>query len=109
MQAAEAKHASGVESLKEGWVLELKRQKEAWTAAEKSRRDTWLADKTKQVKELTVKVGCNFFPSKRLPACLPACVNLTCVQKPSIKVLPVTAELTPVLLVAQSRRPVSRV
>ena len=57
MQAAEAKHAAGVESLKEGWVVELKRQKEAWSAAEKGRRDTWLADKTKQVKELTVKVG----------------------------------------------------
>ncbi len=57
LQAAEAKHAAGVESLKEGWVVELKKQKEAWTAAEKARRDTWLADKTKQVKELTVKVA----------------------------------------------------
>ena len=56
LQAAEAKHAAGVESLKDGWVGELKKQKEAWTAAEKGRRDTWLADKTKQVKELTVKV-----------------------------------------------------
>ena len=46
-----------MDALKEGWVVELKRQKEAWTAAEKARRDTWLADKTKQVKELTVKVG----------------------------------------------------
>jgi len=51
LQAAEVKHAAGVDA------LELKRQKEAWTAAEKARRDTWLADKTKQVKELTVKVG----------------------------------------------------
>ena len=57
MQAGEAKHAAAVESLKEGWVAELKRQKEAWAAAEKARRDTWLADKTKQVKELTVKVS----------------------------------------------------
>ena len=56
MQAAESKHDAAVESLKEGWVCELKRQKEAWAAAEKTRRDTWLADKTKQVKELTVKV-----------------------------------------------------
>ena len=56
MQAAESKQAAAVESLKEGWVAELKRQKEAWAAAEKARRDTWLADKTKQVKELTVKV-----------------------------------------------------
>lgn len=56
MQAAESKHAAAVESLKEGWVAELKRQKEAWAAAEKARRDTWLADKTKQVKELTIKV-----------------------------------------------------
>lgn len=37
-------------------MCELKRQKEAWAAAEKTRRDTWLAEKTKQVKELTVKV-----------------------------------------------------
>ena len=56
VQAAESRHAAAVESLKEGWVGELKRQKEAWAAAEKARRDTWLADKTKQVKELTVKV-----------------------------------------------------
>lgn len=56
LQAAEAKHAAAVESLKEGWVGELKRQKEAWAAAEKGRREAWLADKTKQVKELTVKV-----------------------------------------------------
>jgi len=61
VQAAEAKHASGVESLKEGWVVELKRQKEAWAAAEKGRRDSWLADKTKQVKELTVKVSAMTF------------------------------------------------
>ena len=56
MQAAESRHAAAVELLKEGWACELKRQKEAWAAAEKTRRDTWLADKTKQVKELTVKV-----------------------------------------------------
>ena len=49
-----------MESLKEGWAGELKRQKEAWSAAEKARRDTWLADKTKQVKELTVKVRLPF-------------------------------------------------
>ena len=55
-QAAEAKHAAGVDSLKEGWLAELKKQKEGWAAAEKGRRDIWLADKTKQVKELTVKV-----------------------------------------------------
>ena len=58
MQAAEGKHAAAVESLKEGWVVELKRQKEGWAAAEKGRREAWLADKTKQVKELTVKVVC---------------------------------------------------
>ena len=57
IQAAEAKHAAGVESLKEGWLAELKKQKEGGAAAEKGRRDIWLADKTKQVKELTVKVG----------------------------------------------------
>lgn len=63
MQAAESKHAAAVESLKEGWVAELKRQKEVWAAAEKARRDTWLADKTKQVKELTVKVSQSFASS----------------------------------------------
>ena len=65
LQAAEAKHAAGVESLKEGWVVELKKQKEAWSAAEKGRRDIWLADKTKQVKELTVKVGLPYLHSAK--------------------------------------------
>ena len=71
LQAAESRHAAAVESLKEGWVGELKQQKEAWAAAEKGRRDTWLADKTKQVKELTVKVR----PTSAM--CL---VRLGCVQ-----------------------------
>ena len=57
LQAAEGKHAASVESLKAGWAAELKRQKETWAAAEKARRDIWLADKTKQVKELTIKVN----------------------------------------------------
>lgn len=67
VQAGESRHAAAVELLKEGWVGELKRQKEAWAAAEKTRRDTWLADKTKQVKELTVKVRTT--PAKCLCAC----------------------------------------
>lgn len=67
MQAVESKHAAAVESLKEGWVAELKRQKEAWAAVEKARRDTWLADKTKQVKELTIKV-------RHSPARKPLCI-----------------------------------
>ena len=74
MQAAESKHAAAVESLKEGWVAELKRQKEAWAAAEKARRDTWLADKTKQVKELTVKVSsslCAYAVCNQTPLVLP--------------------------------------
>lgn len=73
MQAAESRHTAAVESLKEGWVGELKRQKEAWAAAEKTRRDTWLADKTKQVKELTVKVRGNI---RRVPcACCMVCLS----------------------------------
>ena len=72
MQAAGSKHAAAVESLKEGWVAELKRQKEAWAAAEKARRDTWVADKTKQVKELTVKVSSSL------------CANAECDQTPLV-------------------------
>ena len=59
--------------MKEGWVAELKKQKEGWAAAEKGRRDIWLADKTKQVKELTVKV-------KTAP--LASCMMVVCGQTP---------------------------
>ena len=74
LQAAESRHAAAVESLKEGWVGELKQQKEAWAAAEKGRRDTWLADKTKQVKELTVKVRPT---SATVPCAFVLCAALT--------------------------------
>ena len=42
-------------ALKEGWAEELRRQKDAWAAAEKIKRDSWAEEKTREVKELTIK------------------------------------------------------
>ena len=44
-----------MEKLKDGWAVELRRQKEAWGAAERVKREAWLAEKTAEVKELTIK------------------------------------------------------
>jgi 5-azacytidine-induced protein 1 len=33
----------------------LKKHKDSWTAAEKIRRDAWMQEKTKEIKELTIK------------------------------------------------------
>ena len=41
--------------MKEGWALELKRQREGWAASEKAKRDAWMEAKTREVKEVTVK------------------------------------------------------
>ena len=44
-----------MEKLKDGWAVELRRQKEAWGAAERVKREAWLAEKTAEVKEMTIK------------------------------------------------------
>ena len=53
--ATEARHASNVQELKTAWAAELKRHKSAWEAAERSKREAWEADKTREVKELTIR------------------------------------------------------
>ena len=35
--------------------MELRQQKEAWGAAERVKREAWLAEKTAEVKEMTIK------------------------------------------------------
>lgn len=51
----ESRHEAAMSALKDGWVAELKRQKEAWAAAEKIKRESWAEEKTREVKELTIK------------------------------------------------------
>eukprot|EP00892_Ulva_mutabilis_P007178 jgi/Ulvmu1/4832/UM020_0118.1 len=51
----EARHDDTVAAMKAGWALELRRQKDGWAAAEKSKREGWLADKTKEIKDATIK------------------------------------------------------
>lgn len=55
LQEADAGHAGQIASLKEGWAKELKRQRELWLAGEKQRRESWMAQKSKAVKDLTLK------------------------------------------------------
>ena len=57
LQAAEARQAAAMEKLKDGWAIELRRQKEAWGAAERVKREAWLAEKTAEVKEMTIKAS----------------------------------------------------
>jgi 5-azacytidine-induced protein 1 len=55
LSATEARHGSAVQELKGAWSGELKRHKKAWDATERSTRDAWEADKTREVKELTIR------------------------------------------------------
>ncbi|KAK3275882.1 hypothetical protein CYMTET_16011 [Cymbomonas tetramitiformis] len=41
--------------LQKQWANELKKQKDAWEAAESSKREAWMSDKTREVKELTIR------------------------------------------------------
>jgi 5-azacytidine-induced protein 1 len=45
-----------IRQLKAAWQAEMQSLRQAWAAAEKSKRDAWMADKMREVKELTVKV-----------------------------------------------------
>lgn len=51
----ESRHEAAMAALKDGWAAELRRQKEAWAAAEKIKRESWAEEKTREVKELTIK------------------------------------------------------
>jgi 5-azacytidine-induced protein 1 len=55
VQGLEARNEAAIAALKDGFVAELKRQKEAWAAAEKIKRESWAEEKTREVKELTIK------------------------------------------------------
>ncbi len=55
VQSLEARHEAGLAALKAGWAEELRRQRDAWAAAEKIKRDSWAEEKTREVKELTIK------------------------------------------------------
>jgi 5-azacytidine-induced protein 1 len=55
IEAEHGKHSASVEALKAGWSTELRKQREHWVAAEKVKRDAWLAEKTKEIKDVTIK------------------------------------------------------
>jgi 5-azacytidine-induced protein 1 len=55
VEAEQAKHSASVDALKAGWATELRKQREHWCAAENLKRDSWLAEKTKEIKEVTIK------------------------------------------------------
>ena len=55
MQAIGKKHAAKLAEVDEEAARELKRQKEVWAAAEKAKRDKWQAEKSKEIKALTLK------------------------------------------------------
>ena len=44
-----------IDRLQSQWALELKKQKEVWQSSEKAKREAWLSEKTKEIKELTIK------------------------------------------------------
>ena len=49
------RYTAGELKREEAYGRELKRQKEMWGQAEKARREQWVADKTKEIKEATVR------------------------------------------------------
>lgn len=44
-----------VQDMREKFVKEMKGAKEQWTASEKSKREKWINDKTKELKDNTIK------------------------------------------------------
>ncbi len=54
-QAADERQERAICKLKDGWEVELRRQKEHWAAGEKQRRDAWMAAKAAEIKDVTVK------------------------------------------------------
>lgn len=54
-QAADERQERAIGKLKDGWEVELRRQKELWAAGEKQRRDAWMAAKAAEIKDVTVK------------------------------------------------------
>jgi 5-azacytidine-induced protein 1 len=55
MRSLEERYAAGEAKREEAYAKELRKQKEVWASAEKAKREQWLADKTKEIKEATVR------------------------------------------------------
>ena len=55
MRSLEERYAAGEAKREEAYAKELRKQKELWGQAEKAKREQWLADKTKEIKESTVR------------------------------------------------------
>ena len=55
LKAVECMYNAKADKLNAQWSDELKKQKQVWASAEKARREVWLADKTKEIRELTIK------------------------------------------------------
>lgn len=68
LQSAEERHAAAIAALKAGWAAELKRQQASWEAGHAAKQDAWRAEKTKEIKEQTVKVNQSTFRCYQLSA-----------------------------------------
>jgi len=55
MRTLEDRYAAGEAKREEAFAKELRKQKELWGQAEKEKREQWLAEKTKEVKDATVR------------------------------------------------------
>ncbi|XP_031573058.1 centrosomal protein of 131 kDa-like [Actinia tenebrosa] len=55
MKTVDKKYTDKIKTLEENHAVEMKKQKEVIMAAEKLRREKWIAEKTQQIKEVTVK------------------------------------------------------
>ncbi|UPR03203.1 centrosomal protein [Chloropicon primus] len=55
LKSLEEMYNKKIDRLQTQWAIELKKQKEVWQSAEKARREAWLSEKTREIKELTIK------------------------------------------------------
>ena len=55
LKSLEDMYNKKIERLQTQWAIELKKQKEVWQSAEKARREAWLSEKTREIKEMTIK------------------------------------------------------
>lgn len=55
MKEAESKYRKKIKEIQEAHGVEMKKQKEIFSAAEKMRREKWIEEKTRTIKEMTVK------------------------------------------------------
>ena len=56
-KAVEAKYEAQIGRQEEGYAKELRRQRTLWTQAEAAKREQWMAEKTKEIKDSTVRCG----------------------------------------------------